>query len=48
MRNLLFNIGGIEHHWVQHNLPWLAMLAILFGLERDEAPASDRPTGLDG
>jgi len=48
MRNLLLNIGGIEHHWVQHNLPWLAMLAILFGLERDEAAAGDRSIGQDG
>ena len=48
MRNLLLNIGSIEHHWVQHNLPWLAMLALLFGLERDGMPVGEAPSGLDG
>ena len=36
MRNVLLSIGVSPHHWVQHNLPWLAVLAMVFGFDRDE------------
>ena len=38
MRQVLLSIGVSPHHWVQHNLPWLAVLAMLFGFDRDEEP----------
>jgi hypothetical protein len=25
-----------RHHWLRHNLPWLAALALLLGMLRDE------------
>jgi len=37
MRQVLLSIGVSPHHWVQHNLPWLAVLALVFGLGRDVA-----------
>lgn len=37
MRNVLLSIGVSPHHWVQHNLPWLAVLALVFGFDRDGA-----------
>ena len=37
MRQVLLSIGVSPHHWVQHNLPWLAVLALVFGFERDDA-----------
>ncbi|WIY51912.1 hypothetical protein O9Z70_10505 [Devosia sp. YIM 151766] len=30
------NIGVPPRHWVQHNLPWLAVLAMLFGFDGAE------------
>jgi hypothetical protein len=36
MRNVLLSVGVTSHHWVQHNLPWLAVLAIVLGLGRDD------------
>lgn len=36
MRSVLLSIGVSPHNWVQHNLPWLAVLALMFGFERDE------------
>lgn len=46
MRNVLFDIGVSPHHWLQHNLPWLAVLALVFGFDRDDAtfdePRRDR------
>lgn len=47
MSNLFLNIGGARPLWMQHNLPWLAVLAIVFGVWRDEAGAAD-DAGLDG
>ena len=46
MRQVLLSIGVSPHHWVQHNLPWLAVLAMMFGFERDED--EDRQSGLRG
>jgi hypothetical protein len=40
MRQVLLSIGVSPHHWLQHNLPWLAVLALMFGFERDEDEAS--------
>jgi hypothetical protein len=37
MRQVLLSIGVPPHHWVQHNLPWLAVLALVFGFDRDDA-----------
>ena len=45
MREMLFNIGVPSHHWLQHNLPWLAVLALVFGLDRD--PGEDRGADRD-
>jgi hypothetical protein len=42
MSSLFLSIGGAEPHWMQHNLPWLAVLAMMFGLSRDEADAGER------
>ncbi|MCP8883967.1 hypothetical protein NIM87_10685 [Devosia sp. XJ19-1] len=43
MRQVLLSIGVSPHHWVQHNLPWLAVLAIVFGFDRDDvAPGESR------
>ena len=42
MRNLLLSTGLPPHHWVQHNLPWLAVLAVVFGFGRDEVEAPVR------
>lgn len=42
MRQMLMSIGVSPDHWVQHNLPWLAVLSLVFGFERDGA-ALDEP-----
>lgn len=42
--NLLLHIGSRSQHVVQHNLPWLAVLAMLFGFGRVEI---DRPLDPD-
>ena len=41
MRQVLLSIGVSPHHWVQHNLPWLAVLAMVFGFERDGMPEDE-------
>ncbi|MFC3703470.1 hypothetical protein ACFOOL_01715 [Devosia honganensis] len=49
MRSLFSSIGlSPGTHWVQHNLPWLAMLALVFGFERDEEDPAEKPVQLDG
>jgi hypothetical protein len=42
MSKILADLSGFEPHWVQHNLPWLAVLAMLFGLGRDEPEAEGK------
>lgn len=37
MRNLFLSFGGPQPHWMQHNLPWLAVLAMVLGLVREDA-----------
>src|SRR5690606_19226768 len=34
-------------NWMQHNMPWLAVLAMVLGLVEDDVPTRDEP-GLDG
>ena len=45
MRQVLFSIGVSPHHWLQHNLPCLAVLALMFGFERDDAAIDERREG---
>lgn len=43
--------GATAHGWVQHNLPWLAILALLFSLFETavtDADAGDTTMGEDG
>lgn len=47
MSHLFLSIGGARPQWMQHNLPWLAVLAMVLGVWRDDLEASDEP-GLDG
>lgn len=47
MRSVFLSIGGVGPNWMQHHLPWLAVLAMLFGVSRDE-PSTDPGPGLDG
>lgn len=42
MRQVLLSIGVPPHHWVQHNLPWLAVLAMVFGFDRDDAALDEQ------
>ncbi|MHA6297321.1 hypothetical protein [Devosia sp. CAU 1758] len=42
MRQVLLSIGVSPHHWVQHNLPWLAVLALVFGFDRDDVGAPEQ------
>jgi hypothetical protein len=51
MEALTSHHGANAHGWVQHNLPWLAILALLFSLfERTiaETDAGDPAAGEDG
>ncbi|WP_210338813.1 hypothetical protein [Devosia rhizoryzae] len=47
MSSLFMSIGGAEPHWMQHHMPWLAVLALMFGVWRDEVDAGDE-AGLNG
>lgn len=42
MRSVLLSIGGTPPNWVQHNLPWLAMLAVLLGFETENRAETRR------
>lgn len=44
MREVLLSIGVRPHNWVQHNLPWLGVLVLLFGFDRDDTEATARHT----
>lgn len=37
-----------SHHWLQHNLPWLAALAMVMGMLREEPDADFDPDDLNG
>ena len=41
MNSLSQHIGSARANWMQYHLPWLAVLAFLFGLSRDETSARD-------
>ena len=47
MSSLFLSITGPRPQWMQHNLPWLAVLAMVLGLSRDDVEVSEEP-GLDG
>jgi len=47
MSTLFLSIGGASPNWMQHHLPWLAMLVLVFGIARDDSTANDE-TALDG
>jgi hypothetical protein len=47
LRTVLLSIGFSPHHWVHRNLPWLALLALVFG-QRDGRPTSGEPASPDG
>jgi hypothetical protein len=47
MSTLFLSIGGASPNWMQHHLPWLAMLVLMFGMARDDRTANDG-TALDG
>lgn len=38
MSNLFLDIGGVRGNWMQHNLPWLSVLALFLGLAREDGP----------
>ena len=46
MSNLFLSFGSVGPNWMQHHMPWLAVLTLLFGVSRDEAEPSDM--SLDG
>lgn len=41
MNSLLEHIGAAGPNWIQHNLPWLGVLAFLFGLSRESDDRRD-------
>ncbi len=36
MSSLFLSIGGARPNWMQHHMPWLGVLALMFGLSRDD------------
>lgn len=48
MSSVLLSIGVEAHNVVRHNLPWLAVLAMLLGFGRDEADFRPQPDELNG
>ena len=38
MSNLFLDIGSVRCNWMQHNLPWLSVLALFLGLAREGGP----------
>lgn len=43
MSKLVTLFGGASHNWMQHHMPWLAVLALVMGFEHDEPQAGDFP-----
>ncbi len=48
MSSVLLSIGVEAQNVVRHNLPWLAMLAMVLGFGRDEADFRPHPDELNG
>ncbi len=38
MSSLFLSIGNVRGSWMQHNLPWLNVLTLFFGLAREDGP----------
>ncbi|SFV29494.1 hypothetical protein SAMN05216456_0767 [Devosia crocina] len=47
MSKLFLSFEGASPHWLQHHLPWLAVLIVLFGLDR-MGEAGEGTIELDG
>lgn len=47
MSSLFLSMGGVSPNWMQHHLPWLAVLVMVFGMARDDTSAGNE-TALDG
>ncbi|UYO01085.1 MAG: hypothetical protein KIT02_07760 [Devosia sp.] len=45
MNSLFQSIGAVRPNWMQHHLPWLGVLALLFGLADDAAERDSDETG---
>lgn len=48
MSSVLLSIGVRSQNVVRHNLPWLAVLALVLGFGRDEADFRPDPDELNG
>ena len=40
MSNLVLSIGGVQANWIQHHVPWMAVLVLLFGMASEEGPGT--------
>ena len=47
MSSLFLSIGGAQPNWMQHHMPWMAVLALIFGMA-SEAPISADEADLNG
>lgn len=47
MSSLFLSMGGVSPNWMQHHLPWLAVLVMVFGIAPDDRSAVDQ-TAFDG
>lgn len=45
MNSLFLTMGGAKPDWIRHHLPWLGMLALVFGLARDDDSETDSLNG---
>lgn len=40
MSSLFLSIGGVQTNWIQHHVPWMAVLVLLFGIASEDSPGA--------